>query len=275
MCFGSPKVDKSAQKFSQSEALRARTEENARQSRIGYGMDQIAAIFDGGRAPTLNRATGAYDPTQTYYTSDGSLWTPTRENKKGLFKELDGEKAAALFANSGPLFTRGDGAQQAGMAPLLAARSRAMRSFYMPQLRQELNKTRDDLTYSLARAGLIGSTVARDRSGDLNEGFNLQRSSILSDIAADQSRTRSAINDQRASLEAALRASGDATAATNSALSARTAFAADSPQLDPLGNVLASFAEGIGAGVNGYRSGQIRSAARGSAPASRDLSRVV
>lgn len=275
MCFGGGGgTDKTLQKFTISEAERARLEEQQRQSRIQFGMDQIAAIFEGGRMPTLARARGGYDPRESYFTEDGSAWAPFEKNKKGFLKQRSGEDAERLFGAAGPLFTRAQGKAQGGMQPILDARRDAMRSFYLPQLEQEMGDTRDDLTFALSRAGLLSSTVAKDKEARLNEGYNLERAGILSDISRDVANTRGALQDQRSSIEGALRSSGDVTAATNAALSSRGTFAADRPDLDPIGDVLAGFAQGIGGGVQAARSAQIRNTARGAAPATRNLSRI-
>ncbi|MBP8216071.1 MAG: hypothetical protein KAX54_00310 [Thauera sp.] len=85
MCGGSqPKVDKSYQKWSKEEAERARAEEEARQNRIDYGMEQIRAIFEGGNAPGTSKvaASGAYNPNTTYYNADGSVWTPAAQTTR-------------------------------------------------------------------------------------------------------------------------------------------------------------------------------------------------
>lgn len=85
MCGGSqPKVDKSYQKWSKDEAERARAEEEARQNRIDFGMEQIRAIFEGGNAPGTSKvaASGAYNPKATYYNADGSVWTPEAQTTR-------------------------------------------------------------------------------------------------------------------------------------------------------------------------------------------------
>ena len=207
MCGGSPSVDTSYQDFSIAEAARARAEEEARQARIGQGMEGIREVF-------------------------------------------------------------------AGMAPVLDQREQAMRGFYMPQLDKQFGDAKEDLAFGLARAGLLTSSTAGKRQGDLGEAFGLQRASLEGDIASDRASTQQRINQQRATIESALRSSGDATASTDAALNSAVTFRQDSPTLSPLGSVFFGVGEGLGAARQGFQTGQIRRTATPS-PLSSGTGRVV
>ena len=77
-----PKVDTSFQDWTKAEAERARREERARERRVDYGMEQIKAIFEGGRGPDLKRAAkGEYDPDTKYYLPDGRVWKPKAQTE--------------------------------------------------------------------------------------------------------------------------------------------------------------------------------------------------
>ncbi|MDG3089225.1 hypothetical protein P7F88_25515 [Vibrio hannami] len=114
------------------------------------------------------------------------------------------------------------------------------------------------MTFALARAGQLTSSVAGRKQADLGEAFALERAGIEGDIAADLASTATRMNQQRQSLEAGLRASGDATAASNAALQSAATFRADIPELNPIGNVFAGLAQGIGSAQNGYQVGSIQ-----------------
>ncbi len=144
------------------------------------------------------------------------------------------------------------------LSPVLGQREQAMRDFYLPQLDKQFGDARDQLGFSLARAGLLTSTTAGQKQGDLSEAFALNRSGIESDIASDLARTQQQMNQQRAALESGLRASGDATAATDAALNTAVTFRQDSPTLSPLGPLFYGVGTGIGAAQQGYRTGQVR-----------------
>ena len=145
-----------------------------------------------------------------------------------------------------------------GMQPVLDQRRSAMEGFYLPQLDKQFEQTRDDLTYALARSGQLTSSTAGKKQGDLSEAFGLQRASLEGDIAGDLASTQTRMNAQRQSLEAGLRASGDATAASNAALQSAVTFRADTPTLNPIGNVFYGLAQGIGAQQQGYETGRIK-----------------
>lgn len=146
--------------------------------------------------------------------------------------------------------------------PIIDARKGALGDFLFTELDQKANTARDDLTFSLARAGQTTSSVANKKKLDLNDIFQTQSAQINSQIAGDASSARSDLGRQRQSIEAALRASGDASAASNAALSTATNFRADTPELNPIGNVFLGLTEGIGAVNNGIRTGQVIRSAR-------------
>lgn len=145
-----------------------------------------------------------------------------------------------------------------GVQPLLSQYEGAARDYYLPQLDTQVGKARDDMTYALARAGLTNSSMAGTAQADLLDQVSQQRGSILSKIASDVAGQRTALNQNRLSVEAALRSTGDQTAATDQALAALTTFRADTPELNPLGNLFAGISAGIGAAQTGYQVGQIR-----------------
>jgi hypothetical protein len=172
-----------------------------------------------------------------------------------------------IFEGSGaalPPRTIGKGGKQpiverkGGMEPLLAAREEALRGFYLPQLDQKRDKAAEDLTFALSRAGLLNSSSAGEKQANLGEVYSLEKAGVLGDIQSDIAGTRTAMNQNRASIEAGLRASGDATAAANQALAAADTFRADSPKLSPLGDIFYGTAAGIGAARQGYDTGAVR-----------------
>lgn len=223
MCGGSPSVDTSYQDFQKEEAERARREEEERQARVDTGLEQIAAIFEGG----------------TYTPTDG-----------------------------------GDPITYEGMDPFLAQREQAQNDFYIPQLDKARGNATDELTFALARAGLLNSTVAGDRQAELAEDYALQKGSVLADIASDIAGTQTRMNQSRSAAEAALRASGDNTAAANQALQSAVTFRSEQPQLNPLGNVFFGISEGIGSARDAAEAERIRKLATPN-PMKTGASRVV
>lgn len=224
MCISkSPTVDTSYQDFAIAEADAARAEEAARQGRITDGMSQIAAVFDGGS-----------------YTAPGDT------------------SSLSILDHMRGVVPEGVTTTYEGMQPVLDQRREAMEGFYLPQLNEQHRDARDDLTFALARAGQLTSSTAGERQADLSRDYALQRTSIEGDISADLAQTQSQMNAQRSALEAGLRSSGDATAASNSALATATTFRQDTPQLDSLGPIFSGLSQGIGAYQTGVQNGQIR-----------------
>lgn len=234
-----PKVDTSYQDYNISEANRTRAEDDARKARIDEGMAQIAAIFEGGE----------YAPLTVMPSVVGEN-TDDKDYKNDVWK----------VSNPG---TRGDATIYEGMQAILDQRDQAQRDFYLPQLDQSRDKAGDELTFALARAGLLDSTVAGSKQGELGEKYALERGSILSRIASDIAGTKTQMNQQRSALEAGLRASGDASQAAEAALTSAATFRQDQPTLDPLGHLLAGISEGIGAARTGAEVERIRGLARG------------
>jgi hypothetical protein len=152
----------------------------------------------------------------------------------------------------------GDGGDNLGLQPVLDQRRTAMEGFYVPQLETQYSDAKDDLKFALARSGQSNSSTAGKKSGELSQAFALNRADLDSQIQGDIAATRSRMNQQRQSLESALRSSGDATASTNNALAAATTFRQEVPALNPIGNVFAGLAQGIGAVQQGFENGRIK-----------------
>lgn len=233
MC-GKPKVDTTYQDFQIAEAARSRAEEDARKARIDEGMKEIAAIFGGGEyVPYIGefKATGLNTGDKKYKDDVWAFEMPTERGEARVYE---------------------------GMTPYLEQRRKAQMDYYMPQLDRRRDDAQEQLTFALARAGLLNSTGAGERQADLSEDYALQRGSLLSRIASDIAGTQTQMNQQRSAIEAGLRASGDATAAANQALQAAVTFRQDQPQLDPLGHLFYGIAEGIGAARNGQEVERIK-----------------
>lgn len=280
MCLSKPKVDNSALEFQKEESARARAEETARQARIAEGMKQIAAIFDGGEfAPALDPLEAvkveqienpAYLEALANLQSEQTAREPNSDGRGA-----GGTTTAVVPGTLPPRFIpsvpgakvgdfvipdnirRGETQTFAGLQPVLDERRAALEGFLVPQLEKQFGDAKDDLTFALARSGQLTSSTAGTRQGDLSEAFALNRADIDSQIQGDVSNTRSRINQQRQSLEAALRASGDQTASTNNALATATTFRQETPSLSPLGNLFSGLATGIGAVQQGFENGRI------------------
>lgn len=166
-------------------------------------------------------------------------------------KEEEERKAriAAGMADIARVFEGGaaaDGTTYEGMDPVLSQRRAAMEGYYFPQLNKQFSDASEEMSYALARAGLHQSTAAGRKMADLNDKFGLAAGDLQAKIEGDQAQTRSRIQQQRGAIESALRASGDASAATNQALQSAVTFRQDMPELNPLANIFAGLADTVG-----------------------------
>lgn len=205
-------------------------------------------------------------PAQRILTGYKKTKQPVNKSKQEQFEEVMGK----LLVQTGV-------SKNEGIEPLLYDRKTAMRQFHMPQLKESYANAGDELTFALSRAGLGTSTAAIKKRADLDAGFDKEKAGVLSQIDADMASTRARYGDMRRSLEAGLRASGDAGTSIESALAARGDFALEQPTLNPITSQLNSFAQNIGAARQGYEIGAIDRIAGGgtSGTVNRDAGKVI
>lgn len=129
-------------------------------------------------------------------------------------------------------------------------RRNAYTGFYQPQLDDQFGQARDQLTYALARAGTLNSTLAADKQADLTKKYDVQRASILSQANDQVSAQQSRIGNEKSALVAQLNATGDADAVSNQALSRTQQLYQEQPAYNPLGDIFSGVAAGIGNYVN-------------------------
>jgi len=289
--FGSPEVDTTYQDFQMAEAERRRAEEEARQARIDEGMRHIAAIFEGGdfTTPAVYETVTTQEnlPPEWRYTGPqyGDIARVAKERlEKNQLQYADMYQKMGLWdlvSGTGPdvteerLVSPEETKTYEGMQPFLDQRRQAMEDYYTPQLDEQKADAEKELTFALARAGLLNSTVADEKQADLSQRFGLESGSILSKIASDIAGQKTRMNQQRASIEAALRASGDQSAAANQALQAAVTFREDAPEMNPLGHLFYGLSEGIGAARNGAEIAKTREALRAKSPFSGSAGRTV
>lgn len=130
-------------------------------------------------------------------------------------------------------------------------RRQAYLDYYQPQLQDQYGNARDQLTFDLARAGLLRSTVAGDQLADLENQFGLQQAAIQSRADDAVTQLRNSINAQRSAAISQLNATADPDVAANTALSSVQAIQGSQPTFDPLGELFKNAA----IGAANYRQG--------------------
>lgn len=218
-------------------------------------------ILEPGQRPAANPTDGTRAGEQAFFDQvirgqPGTAGTPDKTVWRVGGRTFDNEQDAIAFSLDNGTWS--GGTQFAGIEPLLDQRETAMRDFFLPQLDDKREEAMKQLTFALSRAGLLTSSVAGEKQADLGDQYSLEKAGVLSKIAADRAGTKTALNQQRSSIEAALRSSGDVTAAANQALATTSGFEADQPELNPLGDVFYGIASGIGAAKQGAQVAAVR-----------------
>ncbi len=122
----------------------------------------------------------------------------------------------------------------------------AQLDFLLPKLRTQFGDQREQLSYALARGGVLNSTIASRRNARLLEDY--QGALTQADSAAEQAvkQARSDVENERSSLVSMLQATADPELAASTAANRARFLSAPQPIRD-LGIVLQNAASGLGA----------------------------
>lgn len=266
------------------EAARARQDEEARQARIRQGTQRINTIFDGGTTTSGQLAKGAaYDPTKTYYNSDGSIWTPQAapSSPQQAIQNLGSDFRASLGGgrNGAPISNINDVPILGGIARSATrmlspaqqfaaaiknggvfsnkttstgfddnfynARKQAYMDYADPQLEDQYGNANKQLTFALARSGLLDSSARGEKLGDLQKLYDTQKQAVADKALSYETGARNSVEDARANLIQTLNATGDAEGAAKAALS-RSSALSQPDAYSPLGQLFTDFTNGLG-----------------------------
>lgn len=163
-----------------------------------------------------------------------------------LARQREEERTARIQEGSNRLDT------QFGMFDdsFYGGRTQSYLDYYQPQLDDQFKNARDQLTYALARAGTLNSTLAADKTANLTKMYDTQRGAITSQALDATNQQRARINAEKSSLVAQLNATGDADRVSNEALARTQQMYGETPAYNPLGDIFAGVAAGIGNYVN-------------------------
>lgn len=121
----------------------------------------------------------------------------------------------------------------------------AYRDYATPQLQDQYGDAGEDLTYHLARRGLLDSSVRGEKEADLGKLFETNRQKVVSDAKAYGTDARSRVEDARANLITTLQSTGDAKGAAGAALRRADALSRP-PSYSPLEQIFVNFTAGLG-----------------------------
>jgi len=124
-------------------------------------------------------------------------------------------------------------------------RRHAYLDYATPQLEQQYGDAQRDLTFALARGGLLDSSARGSRAADLQQLYDLNTQQVSDEALNYETEARNAVEDARASLIQQLNVTGDVQGAVNAAR-ARSQALSQPPAFSPLANLFSSFTEGLG-----------------------------
>ena len=141
--------------------------------------------------------------------------------------------------------------------------------FYQPQLDDQFGKAKDDLTFSLARAGTLNSSMAGQKQADLLKSYGTESAGLLSQAEGEISSQKSRLQSEKSALTSQLNATGNADQVSNEALSRSQNLFTEQPTYGTLGNLFSGVANGIGSYNQGVDAGNQSNAYFGSAASAR------
>jgi hypothetical protein len=115
-------------------------------------------------------------------------------------------------------------------------------AYAMPQLMEQYQKTRNDLAYSLARAGLSKSGAAVSQNNSLQKTLALNEGTIANAAADRENQLRSNVSSQKGELVTQLEASSDPASVNEQAVGAVSQLRAPSA-MQPLGNMFSDWTQ--------------------------------
>lgn len=119
-------------------------------------------------------------------------------------------------------------------------------AFYQPEVDKQFGDAKDQLTYALARAGTLNSTIAGDKQAKLKGAYDIQTASTLSQAEDATASLRGNVNNEKSSLVSLLNATGDADRAANEATARSQQIFQKTPSYNPLGDIFGGVTGAIG-----------------------------
>lgn len=139
----------------------------------------------------------------------------------------------------------------------------AQTDYYLPDVARQYGKAKDDLTFNLARAGTLNSSVAGDQLADLVYQNTNNVASVKAKADASTADLRQRVAQEKQNAISQLYATEDPSMAANDALARTRTISEVTPELSPLGDLFklaaiggGTFASASGSPYNRVTSGQ-------------------
>jgi hypothetical protein len=124
-------------------------------------------------------------------------------------------------------------------------RRQAFMNFATPQLDDQYAKASNELTFSLARSGMLDSSTRAQRFGELQRLYDTNKQQVADQAMQEETQARNQVEDARGNLISMLNATGDAEGAANSAITRATALSRPNA-FSPLSNLFGNFTNTLG-----------------------------
>lgn len=115
-----------------------------------------------------------------------------------------------------------------------------------PEIDRQFGDAKDELTYALARAGTLKSSMAGEKSADLFRRYDAARGDALASANSSADSMRNRVANEKSGLIALLNGTGDTERASNEALSRSQILFKAEPGYNPIGDLFGGIASGIG-----------------------------
>jgi hypothetical protein len=137
------------------------------------------------------------------------------------------------------------------------AKAQSYLDYYQPQLQEQYDKAKEQLTYGLANAGLLRSSAANKENADLFKQNQYQQVGLSQQAQAEATKLRQQVAGEKASLISQAVATADPDLAANQAAIASTTLRKPNNDYDALGEVFKNAIIGGGNYYMGYNQGNM------------------
>jgi hypothetical protein len=268
---GSTPTNSQAVDFEQQQAAQAAQKEADRQARLQQGTDAINKIFDFSAATpasssqfdwsTFKAPEQMPDVMSQWLAANPSATAPTFNTTGTVptgYTAVQTGGGWGLQDSSGKVTKQGDpltintpATAEGGFGPsFYDAYNQKILDYYNPQEAKQYAEGGRDLTYNLARAGSLTSSVAADKQGELAYQDALAKADIVNNANQQTGQLQTQIQGNKQSLIDQLYATEDPTLTADLAQSSANASQLQDPTLTPLAAFITPAVTAVGGAAN-------------------------
>jgi hypothetical protein len=274
---GSHSSNDAAVQFEEQQAAEADAKEAARQARLEQGKKAIDAIFSGQpvmKDVTSNYDWGKFDPDiinmqNTWRLSKGGTGAgtvvnasdPTQYGLPSNYKiqgntVVDPSGKVYKKGENMPVTTQVDTGERTGgfNDAYYNAYKQKYLDYYNADETRQYNMAKRDLNFKLADQGILESSAATDKEGELAYQDTMNKKAIVDQANAATSDLQTQIQNEKSSLINQLYATEDPTLTANMAQTAATGFQLKDPTLTPAGALFTPVLSGVSSAASSYLS---------------------